>query len=43
VVFVAFGADAERSASLARRAGLSARVASLDGRWREATRLTLAG
>jgi hypothetical protein len=43
ILVVAFGADAERHAALARRAGLAARVATLDAPWRTATTLELAG
>jgi len=43
VVFVAFGPDAEENAGTARRAGLSARVATLDAPWRAATRVLVAG
>jgi uncharacterized protein (DUF58 family) len=43
VLFVAFGPDAERHATLARKAGLAARIATLDAPWRTATELELAG
>jgi hypothetical protein len=43
VLFVAFGPDAEAHATSARRVGIAARVATLDGHWRTATRMVLAG
>jgi hypothetical protein len=43
ILFVAYGPEAERHAALARRAGIAARVAELDGPWRTSTQLLLAG
>jgi uncharacterized protein (DUF58 family) len=43
VIVIAYGADADRNATLARRAGLAARVATMDAPWRTATILELAG
>ena len=43
ILFVAFGADADRNAAVARSAGIAARVATLDGPWRTATELVIAG
>ena len=42
-LFVGYGPDAERNAALARRAGISARVADLKGGWRSSRQLVLAG
>jgi uncharacterized protein (DUF58 family) len=43
ILFVAFGADADRNAAVARSAGIAARLATLDGPWRTATELAIAG
>ena len=43
ILFVAFGPDADRNAAVARSAGIAARVATLDGPWRTATELAIAG
>src|SRR4029077_4388852 len=40
---IGYGPEAERSAGLARRAGIAARVAELDGTWRTSEQLVLAG
>jgi len=43
VLFVALGREAAANAALARRAGITARVAEFDGSWRTSPELVLAG
>ena len=43
IQFVGFGPDAERHAAIARQAGISSKVARLDGPWRTSSQLQLVG
>jgi len=43
ILFIAFGPGAEDHAALARRAGVASRTATLDGPWRTADQLVVAG